>query len=391
MKPTVLACIGHYSPGYRSGGPVRSLEALVSALGNSFAFRIMTSDRDLGDDSRYPGIDVDSWNQRETGSVFYSSPRSLSFGGVKALIADTPHDLLYLNSFFAPAITLFPLLAATVGRASIAPILIAPRGEFSIGALELKRWKKRAYISAFKASGLSRRIAWQASTTHEAEDIVRALGVSDSAVHVARDLSAAARPGAVDVPQRPAGLPLRILFLSRISTKKNLDYAIDILSRVGQPVCFTIHGTVEDERYWAACQRKIAALPDHIRVLWKGEVNPVDVTGVMAEHDLFFLPTMGENYGHVIAEALAASLPLLIADTTPWRGLAQAGAGHDLPLDDPGAFVAAIEDMASWSAEDYAASRNRARSYAEQALDNSADVEANRRMFMAVLNGGRGS
>src|SRR3546814_17574361 len=38
---------------------------------------------------------------------------------------------------------------------------------------------------------------------------------------------------------------------------------------------------------------------------------------------------LGENYGHVIAEALEAGLRLLISDQTPWRGLAEAGVGHD--------------------------------------------------------------
>jgi len=29
---------------------------------------------------------------------------------------------------------------------------------------------------------------------------------------------------------------------------------------------------------------------------------------VLASHDLFFLPTLGENYGHVIVEALGVGV-----------------------------------------------------------------------------------
>ena len=52
----------------------------------------------------------------------------------------------------------------------------------------------------------------------------------------------------------------------------------------------------------------------------------------------FFFPTLGENYGHVIYEALDSGCPVLISDQTPWRGLSEVGAGWDLPLDKPDLF-----------------------------------------------------
>ncbi len=51
---TILAFIGHYLPGYKAGGPIRTLENMVDALGDEFEFRIVTSDRDLGDGD--PGV-----------------------------------------------------------------------------------------------------------------------------------------------------------------------------------------------------------------------------------------------------------------------------------------------------------------------------------------------
>ena len=35
------------------------------------------------------------------------------------------------------------------------------------------------------------------------------------------------------------------------------------------------------------------------------------------EYDLLFLPTKGENFGHVILESMSAGTPVLISDTTP--------------------------------------------------------------------------
>ncbi len=179
--------------------------------------------------------------------------------------------------------------------------------------------------------------------------------------------------------------PLRIIFLSRISPKKNLGYALRALSQVEAPVAFSIYGPPEDATYQAECERLAAQLPPHVQVRWFGPVDPADVPRVMAEHDLFFLPTRGENFGHVVAEALGAGTPVLLSDTTPWRGLAQLGIGDDLPLAEPAAFVAAIERTAAQSAQEAMARRERASTYARQRHQNMADIEANRQLFAMAL------
>ena len=66
-----------------------------------------------------------------------------------------------------------------------------------------------------------------------------------------------------------------------------------------------------------------------------------EVLSALSGHDLFFLPTLGENYGHVIHEALLSGSQVLLSDQTPWRGLTEAGLGWDLPLEGKGAFAAA--------------------------------------------------
>ena len=73
--------------------------------------------------------------------------------------------------------------------------------------------------------------------------------------------------------------------------------------------------------YWEKCQRIIDDLPENIQVKYNGTIGHEKVVREMASHDLFFLPTLGENFGHVIFEALAAGCPILISDQTPWRNL----------------------------------------------------------------------
>lgn len=72
-----------------------------------------------------------------TGSVkrtfIMLSPNRRSVHALARMIADTPYDLLYLNSFFDPIFTLRPLLARRMGWTPRKPVVIAPRGEFSAG------------------------------------------------------------------------------------------------------------------------------------------------------------------------------------------------------------------------------------------------------------------
>ena len=65
-----------------------------------------------------------------------------------------------------------------------------------------------------------------------------------------------------------------------------------------------------------------------------GEVKHEKLHALLHEYDVMLLPTLGENFGHAIIEALDAGLPVVISDRTPWRNLEQAGVGADLPLED---------------------------------------------------------
>ena len=97
-------------------------------------------------------------------------------------------------------------------------------------------------------------------------------------------------------------------------------------------ITFNIFGPLEDMAYWEKCRRIIEKLPANIQGHYQGILDHDEVIRVMAMHDLFFLPTHGENFGHVIVEALAAGCPILISDQTPWRDLEKEGVGWDLPL-----------------------------------------------------------
>src|SRR5699024_12053972 len=105
--------------------------------------------------------------------------------------------------------------------------------------------------------------------------------------------------------------------------KKNLDYALETLMNCRSNIEFDIYGTLEEIGYWEKCKEIIETLPINIHVSYKGELNNRKVINTLSNYDLFYFPTKSEKYGHVISEALQASIPILISDQTPWKNLAE--------------------------------------------------------------------
>ena len=50
-----------FTPAYKAGGPVRSIENLARLLKDDFEIFILTGDRDLGDRHPFEGITPDAW------------------------------------------------------------------------------------------------------------------------------------------------------------------------------------------------------------------------------------------------------------------------------------------------------------------------------------------
>ena len=374
----ILLSTGFYLPGYKGGGPIRTIANMLEKLGNDIHFSLITADRDLGDESAYRGITSDGWQQLGRAQVYYASPGMGWLWRLMKVIQAFDGAAMHLNSFFSFRFSILPLIYWRMlkpGR----PVIVGPRGEFSQGALALKSPKKRAFIALTKAVGLYRGVIWHASTEHEADDIRRVMG-NKAQIRVAVDI--ACPPPDLVMQPRQAGSPLRLVFLSRISPKKNLLDAIQMLRRVQSPVVFDIYGPAEDAAYWSSCQAAARQLPAHVQFNYCGALYPAQVPETMARYDLFYLPTLGENFGHVIAEALGCGLPVLIADTTPWRDLAQQKLGWDLPLSQPEQFVAAIESCSRMPAADYDAWRHSIRAWALANIGNDEAVEQTRQLFM---------
>jgi glycosyltransferase involved in cell wall biosynthesis len=392
VNPTdlrVLALVGAYLPGYKSGGPIRTIDGMVDGLGEFVDFRIVTADRDAGDVEAYASVERDAWQQYAGARVYYASPASQTLTGLRRVIRSVGCDVLYLNSFFHPIFTIRPLLLRRLGLIPRLPTVIAPRGELSAGALALKSTKKRAYLALARVLGLYRDVIWHASVDAEADEIRRAFG-SRERIYVAANLRP--RRGRVREPDREPKCSgsLRIAFLSRISRKKNLLGAIEALRQVRGVVTFDIYGPIarpDDWSYWDRCLRAAERLPPNVTFTYKGTVPHADVPEVLARYDLFILLTHGENFGHAIIDAFEAGCPVLISDRTPWRNLEDARAGWDVPPEDQDRLRRVLQEAVDMDQEEWADWSAGARAYGgSHASANAAErVEANRMLFREAL------
>ncbi len=377
----VLVFIDYYLPGFKAGGPLQSIANMITHLGDDIDFDIVTRDRDLGDARPYETASNGCWQSWGKARVRYVSSSKISIGYFRQIMRAQTYDWVYLNSFFSPLFTILPLIALASLPNLSGGVLIAPRGEFSPGALALKPLRKSLYRTFGRVLGLWNKARWHASTELEAHDIQYALKISQMTVRVATDLPRIAPVTETRRRSRSEGAPLRLVFLSRISPMKNLLFALDVLKAVKSPVTFAIYGPIGDQTYWRMCQGSIAQLPLHVRAHYVGPVDPADVVDTLSQHDLFFLPTLGENYGHVIVEALQAGLPILISDQTPWRDLKDRGIGLDLALTDTLGFARFIDDLAGANQAQWSALRSCIAKEASILADLSQPIEDNRALF----------
>lgn len=376
-RPTILTLLGVFQPGFDATGPNQSLLRMAQALGDRFRFRVIAR--------AIEGDDVSRWTMLHGIERLPLAAGRPILQGLRAALRETPHALLVSNGMFDLELTVPALAMRRAGLIGATPMMVAPRGEFSPGALALKGGRKRLFLAAAGALGLLRDVAIQATTQEEAEHLRQALPRTGPIL-----LGPNVRPLPA-LPARPVrdDARLRIAFLSRIDRKKNLDFALDAIAAVTAPVQFDIWGPVTDAGFADECRRRIAAMPAHHRIVIRDAIPQVDVPATLAAADLFLLPTLGENYGHAIVDALAAGTPVLISDRTPWRNLTASGAGWDLPLDNVARFAAVIEDLAK---TDYAArehGRKTARAYIERMLDPAAAAKDLEQCFMAAMQGQR--
>lgn len=380
-KPKIIFFIDWFLPAFKAGGPITSVLALSKMLTNHFEVVIITGDRDLNDGAPFQNVLFNQKVKEEiSGAEVYYLKRGVhrTRTVIRILQSEKP-DVVYINGIFSFWFSLFPLLLMKIGILSC-KVIVCPRGMIGDNTLQVKRYKKQLFLSATRLTGWYRKITWQATSEMEKSRIKQ---------HVSGE------PEIVVIPNLPVSFnninennrskkegALSLVFCSRILPIKNLLFLLQLLSEIKDGDIFLdIYGPVEEEDYWEKCKSIIHVLPGNIKVNYLGAVNahthPVDYS----QYDFMVLPTLHENFGHSISEALSAGCPVIISDNTPWRGLSEANAGFDIALSAPENWVSVVTRCLHMTHDEHKKWKQGAKLF----FDKKSDIKNNKEKYLHLL------
>jgi glycosyltransferase involved in cell wall biosynthesis len=287
--------------------------------------RVITRDRDAEQTQPYPIAAIRDWIPYRRAQVAYLRPGVRDWPWVIRQLREWQPDLIYFNSLQSPWFSLLPHLLHRIGLLPAKQVLLAPRGETSPGARQLKGLKKKLARPLIKQL-LNHPLTWHASSDLEESEILAWWGGPSREGH--RMLVASNPPPApASKPSKPPYRQTpRIVFASRIDRKKGLLELVQAMQSIDIGIDLHVYGVVRDDSYWSECQEAARKLPTNVAFRYFGEFHPTQSASFISDADLFVLPTYGENFGQVIAEALSVGCPVLLPPTTPWTALvAQTG------------------------------------------------------------------
>jgi len=378
-KKKILIFVDYFLPGYKAGGPIKTIKNLVNELSSKFDIYIVTRNHDFGEETPYNNIESNKWNTQFNLKIMYLSKNKININGIKNILLETKYNLIYFNIFFSFYFSILPLLILLFINKQNYKILLAPRGEFSPGALRIKKIKKHLYIYLTKIIRLYHNVIFHATNEYELSHIRKYY--RQNIIKIAPNISGNHESLLKRETKKLTG-SINVVFLSRITEKKNLLFVIRILKKVTGNVNFNIYGPIDkDKEYWEKCLVEINKLPSNVKVTYHGPIENSNVQFLFSKNDLFFFPTFGENYGHVIWESLSAGCPVLISDQTPWTELEKFKAGWVYSLNKPHKFIEKINYLIQLDNYEYEKFYNGAQKYLSENLLYKEQIKKNIELF----------
>jgi hypothetical protein len=265
-KPKVLVFIDWYLPGYKAGGPVRSLANLVDHLRDRIDFHIVTRNTEYTESAPYPGIQPDTWTELAGGEkVWYTSEVGTSRNVWKQILKEQNWDSVYINGLYSWWYNILPLW---LSRSMKVRRIVAVRGMLASGAMQHGALKKLLFLSFARMVDLYKGVHFQATNEEEAKDV---------RLHI--DLKRMPKFPSYRICRARSRLPqcrsrakemgaVKLVSVARIAVEKNTLFAIESLRErdrsTGAIQSVTARSTMNPTG--PKCQEAIAALPAEVKV-----------------------------------------------------------------------------------------------------------------------------
>lgn len=301
----------------RSGGPARTIRDLCEALGRAGARVTLLAGHDPEkDDALLPPDPAIATTHLVPVRRRFGVPRHDFAGALAGLSA--PPTIIHDNGIWGASNVSVAAAARRIG----VPLVISPHGMLDPWAMAYHGGRKKIAWALYQRRILDQARGLFATAVREAGPMRERVPGPPIAL-IANGVPCPATPP--DRSDRDNAKARTMLFMSRIHPKKNLPVLVDAWAGLASDPDFadwTLVVAGPDELdHRAELVARVRALGIADRVRFDGPVPEIGKSAAFAAADVFVLPSFSENFGIVVAEALAAGVPAIVSDGAPWASL----------------------------------------------------------------------
>jgi glycosyltransferase involved in cell wall biosynthesis len=380
LKPSVLHVIKDLKPS--SGGPTRSAPVLMDEL---FEEKINLSLVTFSRKGEAILLPMNSGIKSYIVGGFWDLMRSLNFLGknkitLKYLLKNI--DILHIHGLWSYQTSILAIISIM----SDIKLVIHPRGMLSKSAINSKKYKKRLALLLYQRFILKRASLIYVTSRDEYNDVLE-FSQSDKIIMVPNNGRRKLSKDFKSLNQN-SNNTYNFLFISRLHPLKGLDNLLIAFKNLKQSNWHLTIAGPGSIKYLRKLHTTCKRFEISQNVTFLPEVNDEQKNLLYQKHDVFVLPSLTENYGIVVEEALFAQMPVITTTGTPWKDLNKLKCGWcvgTLPID----IYKALTEVINMDKQQLKKMGYRGRTYIEEKSKNRAAkiiAKDYRRLLIMVEN-----
>lgn len=372
-----------YYPATIWGGPIFSTKAICDNISDRDEFIVRVLTTDTAGPKRTQNLML---NERtvefEHGYEVFYGRRLLRNSISTQMLFNLPRQIIWADVIHLTSTYNFPVLPTlALARLMNKPVVWSPRGALQATAQWDEAPNKRLKSALEVVYRLVRSQKTVLHVTAEEErsySLTRIPGINSVIIKNSVEIPE------IDIDKRQwkIGGNVNLTFLSRIHEKKGIERLLTALSELPEHFKLDVYGAGE-QRYLNHLRRMVSGLGIKGRVKFLGHVDGQAKTNAFLNADIFVLPTHSENFGIVIAEALAHGVPTITTKNAPWAEIESRESGLWID-DDTQSLVSAIQSL---SGKDLEQVGRNGRRWMEQSFSPSIMGDQFAELYKSVTSG----